>query len=397
MPRDTAIGIDPQTGEVVYIPANVQEAALRGAGQGAMESNAMGNIGRMVGGAAHALTAPLRGVSAVAHNVAGVGDRMDVSDAMLYGRDMDTGQAPTPYGTALRRVVMGEEQAGDEPTGFWADKAADVMEFAGNLISDPLALGAGVSAASRLGAGAGGTSPAAARQIAALSDEGAVKAAPKPKIKFTGEALDTDLAGVGTQNRVYSFPNQMRQARASTSPGQLKKVAPGAQRRPGAGYPEDAPTGDAAREAMIREGFMDPSEGVPSQLLDTDLVRWFPATSRLRASELADYLQRTEARRGPGGGLGPGAAGAGERLAPASGTGGPLATPTLPRNPGLPGNMTEMRGPGVGPVRAGQARFNIPAEEAGATTTANQMLQTRARPTGGALEALLEALQGFVE
>jgi hypothetical protein len=378
-PRNTAIGIDPNTGEVLYFPASTQEAALRGAGQGVMESAPVRGLGRVLGGAAHALTAPLRGVSAVAHNIAGVGDQMDVSDAMLYGYDVDTGQAPMPYGTALRRVVMGEEQAGDAPTGYWADKAADVMEFAGNLISDPVALSAGV--------GAAGSAVRAAEQGAALKNpviasQGAAKMQPKPKIRYVEDTLlDTDLAPAGPQNRTYSFPNRMREwGRSGRAARQAEAGArqyetpagPPAPRgySPGAGGPGPTAAEEAAaREALVREGFMDPGEASASTLLDTDLVRGNPATSRLRAGELADYLNRQEFRRGPGTGAGPGAAGAGEQLAPPS------------------GSRTPMRSPGP--------MFNVPAEEAGAVTRANQLYQTMLALPENARQALMAALEGF--
>lgn len=370
-------GVGPD-GQPVWIPASAQLGALRGAAEGAASSLPARALGRVAGGAAHALTAPLRGVSALAHNIAGVGDRMDVSDAMLYGYDVDTGQAPVPYGTALRRVVAGEEGPGDAPTGYWTDKLLDVVETAGNVISDPMALAAGVAGASRLGAGAGGTSPAAAAQVRALSNQGAAKAAPKPKIKFAGEALDMDLAPAGPQNRVYSFPSRlrawgregrrMRQREAGrTQYGEPAGPPPPRGYAPEGGGPAMAE--GEAREALVREGFMDPGEAAPSTLLDTDLVRGNPATSRLRASELADYLQRQEARRGPGTGAGPGG--------------------TIPAD--MPGSRVRGTAREQGPM------FGVPAEEAGAVTRANQLYQTMLALPESARRALMEALGEFVE
>ena len=285
-----------------WIPNNVLMAALQGAGEGAMESAPIQGLSKFLGGVGHALGAPLRGVSAVGQNLSDTGKKIDVSDAMLYGHDMDTGQSPVPYGKLARTEIFGENDAGDDQQSWLGDKAGDLVEAVGNTISNPLELGLAVGAggAASRAAGVAASEDAlimsAKSQQKALSNVGAAKIQPKPSfnpqtgdVRTPSTLLDMDLAAGGSvQNRVYSFPNQMKQARASTSPNKLKKIVPGQQRvassllknkpadvwnevqgdsshRGGTVYRRElgrgggaVPADDAAaQEMLLREGFLD--------------------------------------------------------------------------------------------------------------------------------------------
>ncbi len=105
--------------------------------------------GAVVGGALHVAEAPARAVAAIGTNLSGVGPHINVADAALYGRDMETGREPVRYGDVLAGTM---EDSGEIAPG---GKASAIIRAAGNLVTDPGAAPLMMSAAEGAGALAG--------------------------------------------------------------------------------------------------------------------------------------------------------------------------------------------------------------------------------------------------
>lgn len=126
-------------GTVTLTPKSRLVAGIQGAVEGAAGSAPVQAVRSVLGGLGHVLGAIPRAASAIGQNQAGL-TPMSVSDAAIYGRDMNTGQEPVSYGTALRKVGFGE----DDTSAL--GKAA---QLAGDVVEDPAVLSGAVGGAGR--------------------------------------------------------------------------------------------------------------------------------------------------------------------------------------------------------------------------------------------------------
>jgi len=113
-------------------------------------------LGKIFGGAMHVAGAPGRALDAYATNQAGTQGPVDISDAAIYGQDMETGRQSASYGDLLAGTLA---DSGEITPG---GKAAAIIKFAGNVITDPAAAPLLLSGAEGAGALAGRMGPSAA-------------------------------------------------------------------------------------------------------------------------------------------------------------------------------------------------------------------------------------------
>lgn len=121
-------------------------AALEGAFQGAMEG--LGNLG-------HAATIPARAIAGAATPMLPGRRPYSTVDYAIYGVDPETGGGAETAGTLLANSLV--EQGELAPDG----KARDIVEFVGNMLTDPMIAPAVLSGAEAAGALGARSAPAA--------------------------------------------------------------------------------------------------------------------------------------------------------------------------------------------------------------------------------------------